>query len=95
MRLNTLLQLKERRPDFQVLAGNEEAYGTLNEEDFTKIDGLVSGNSNADPDLLLQYTQNPTGGDIAEKRQRLHEEIMKLSKRRRENPTETIESHIH
>lgn len=37
-----LLQLKEKRSDFQVLAGDESVYGDLNEETFTRIDGLVS-----------------------------------------------------
>jgi hypothetical protein len=37
-----LLQFKEKRRDFQVLAGNEKVYGELDTDTFAQIDGLVS-----------------------------------------------------
>lgn len=33
-----LLELKEKRPDFQVLAGNEKVYGELDADAFAHID---------------------------------------------------------
>lgn len=59
MRLRYLLDLKSGGRDFQVLAGKEEVYGDLRDPDFDAIDGLVSGNSNANPDLLRQFSGNP------------------------------------
>jgi dihydrodipicolinate synthase/N-acetylneuraminate lyase len=89
-----LLQLKEKRPDFQVLAGNEKVYGELGDEEFAKIDGLVSGNSNADPDVLLQFTQNPKDPGIAQRRRELEDEILSLSSLSGGTPASGIEKHI-
>lgn len=59
MRLRYLLNLRGGDRDFQVFAGNEGVYGDLRDPEFDEIDGLVSGNSNAHPDLLRQFTDNP------------------------------------
>ena len=59
MKIRELLRLKEIRPDFQVLVGNESVYSELSEEDFGQVDGLVSGNSNVAPELLFNFAQNP------------------------------------
>lgn len=95
MRIRYLLELKRRRPDFQVLVGNEAVYPQLSDEEFSQIDGLVSGNSNANPDLLFQFTQNPKDPDIAGRRQAFHDEIAGLSRLKKGTPVEAIEAHIH
>lgn len=59
MRLRYLLNFKSGGRDFQVLAGNEGVYGDLRDPEFDEIDGLVSGNSNADAELLRRFTNNP------------------------------------
>jgi len=69
-----LLQLKGKRPDFQVLAGNEQVYGELTGEKFAQIDGLVSGNSNADAKLLRAFTDEPQ--KFAEARHHMEETMV-------------------
>jgi len=59
MRIRELLRLQEERPDFQVLVGNEGVYGDLPEDDFSRVGGLVSGNSNFSPNVLYDFTQDP------------------------------------
>lgn len=94
MRLRHLLNLKSQRRDFQVLAGNEGVYGDLRDPEFDEIDGLVSGNSNADPDLLRQFTDNPHNW-TSQARKELHDAIARLPLGRRPHtPTEHIENHI-
>lgn len=59
MRLRYLLDFKSASRDFQVLAGNEEVYGNLRDPEYDAIDGLVSGNSNVNSELLRRFTDNP------------------------------------
>lgn len=94
MRLRYLLNFKSGGRDFQVLAGNEGVYGDLRDPEFDEIDGLVSGNSNADPDLLRQFTDNPHNW-TSQARKELHDAIAKFPRGRRPHtPTEHIENHI-
>lgn len=95
MRLRYLLDLKSGVRDFQVLAGKEEVYGDLQDPDFDAIDGLVSGNSNVDPELLRKFTDSPRSWGISAKRAWLHERISKLSRIRSANGRiRGIENHI-
>lgn len=94
VRLRHLLSLRSGDRDFQVLAGNEEVYGNLREPEFNEIDGLVSGNSNADAELLRRFTNNPHNW-TSQARKELHDAIAKLPLGRRPHtPTEHIENHI-
>ncbi len=95
MRIRYLLNLASTRHDFQVLAGNEWVYGNLRDPEFDEIGGLVSGNSNVDPELLRKFTDSPKSWDISAKRAWLHERISKLSRIRSANGhIRWIENHI-
>jgi len=76
--IHKLLTLKQIRPDFQVFVGNESVYAELTAEDLVWVDGLVSGNSNVDPELLYNFTQNPW--EYASARQSLHWPILESIK---------------
>lgn len=77
MRIRELLRLQEERPDFQVLVGNESVYATLPGDDFARVGGLVSGNSNVKAYLMYDFTQDPRAYE--DMRQKLHKEIASLA----------------
>lgn len=76
-----------------MLAGNEEVYGNLLPEDFARIDGLVSGNSNADPGLLRAFTDEPK--KFAEERRDMEQAIVAKSSLSGDNDAAKIQRHIH
>ena len=88
-----LLQLKGKRPDFQVLAGNEQVYGELAGEEFVQIGGLVSGNSNAHPQLLRTFTDEPQ--KFAEERRVMEQAMVAKSSLSGDNDAAKIQRHIH
>ena len=68
-------------------------YGDLDGDTFAHMDGLVSGNSNVDPALLRQFTDNPR--ESSQERVSFHEGIMRLPRGRpTDTPTQIIEKHI-
>lgn len=68
-------------------------YDTFLPADFEQIDGLVSGNSNADPDLLRRFTDNPSA--FKEERDNLHTALMNKPPIRYQNDIAKIQQHIH
>jgi dihydrodipicolinate synthase/N-acetylneuraminate lyase len=92
-RLQMLMWIKERRPDFQVLAGNEQVYGELADEEFAQIGGLVTGNSNAHPDLLRAFTDEPW--KFASERIEVERAIIRKSSLSAESDAAKIQRNIH
>jgi dihydrodipicolinate synthase/N-acetylneuraminate lyase len=92
VRLRMLLQLKEKRRDFQVLAGNEKVYGELDVDTFAQIDGLVSWNSNARPDLLRAFTDEPQ--KFADERRHMEEAMLLKSSLSGDSDAAKIQRHI-
>jgi dihydrodipicolinate synthase/N-acetylneuraminate lyase len=93
LRLRMLLQLKVKHPDLLILAGNEQVYGELDDEEFAQIGGLVSGNSNADPKLLWAFTDEPR--KFAEERRVMEQAMVAKSSLSGDNDAAKIQRHIH
>lgn len=93
LRLRMLLQFKEKRRDFQVLAGNEKVYGELDTDTFAQIDGLVSWNSNADARLLRAFTDEPW--KHVQARLEAEEFLIRKSSLSADSDAAKIQRHIH
>lgn len=91
-RLRMLLELKGKRTDFQVLAGNEKVYGEY-PETISQLDGLVSWNSNAHPDLLRAFTDEPW--KHAQARLEAEEFLIRKSSLSADSDAAKIQRHIH
>lgn len=68
-------------------------YGNLLPEDFARIDGLVSGNSNVSSDTLRAFTDRPQ--DHTHDRASLHELTLQRSSYSGDSPATKIQRHIH
>lgn len=93
LRLRMLLQIREKNSGFQVLVGNEKVYGELDSDTFACIDGLVSWNSNAHPDLLWAFTDEPW--KHAQARLEAEEFLIRKSSLSADNDATKIQKHIH
>ncbi len=62
-------------------------------EDFARIDGLVSGNSNADPSLLRAFTDEPN--KFAKERRDMEQAMVAKSSLSSDNDAAKIQRHIH
>lgn len=95
IRLRELMRLAvDSSVDFQVLSGDEAVYWELSEHTFAHIRWLVSGISNAHPEILRRFTDNPRNW-ASQELQEMNNHIMSLSlRRRRSHLSEAIEAHI-
>lgn len=54
-----LLWLKKERSDFEIYLGSEPLAAELTEDEYAITEGIIAGNANIDPELLVDYTNNP------------------------------------